>query len=192
MRRKYLAIGAAFAAISCLVLGGLTLGGVTFASTSSDTYRACLKAGLLSHVTQTGTPKCGTGALVVSWDQQGPKGTPGPRGPKGAKGTTGPPGPSGTQTLVVESKTFAAAHNTLSDVTATVTCPAGDVVTGGGYTSTTTSTSFYTRDDGPIRTAAASVWGWHLLARSANDALSTGMTIDVYAICAPGHEIAST
>lgn len=86
MRRRYLAIGAALAALCGATVGGLTLSGVTFASSTTATFSACLKTGRLSAVTETGTPTCGSKATLVTWNQEG---APGPRGKTGAQG---PPG----------------------------------------------------------------------------------------------------
>lgn len=91
MRRRYLVTGIGVAVLSGSVLGGLTLGGVTFASPTTSTYTACVThvGGALYNVTATATPKCFPHDQTITWNQQGPTGTPGPQGPQGPQGKAG-------------------------------------------------------------------------------------------------------
>ena len=74
MKWRYLAAVGATTGLCAATLGGLTAGGLTFASTRQVTYSACLAAGLLSHVTIDGTPKCADHVRVVTWNEHGPVG----------------------------------------------------------------------------------------------------------------------
>jgi hypothetical protein len=115
----------------------------------TDTFFACLgKTGDLSLVRVGQAPTCPVDQVGVSWSQTGPqgskgdkgdpgsqglkgdKGDPGPQGLKGDKGSPGPqglPGASGYSGVEV-----ASAVNTNDVKTATVNCPPGKVVLGGG------------------------------------------------------------
>ncbi|MEI8082053.1 MAG: hypothetical protein WCI74_09435, partial [Actinomycetes bacterium] len=71
------------------------------ATGSSVTYYGCLSSkGALSKVGTVSPPRCPTSSRVISWDSQGPAGTPGiagatgATGAVGATGATGPVGPS--------------------------------------------------------------------------------------------------
>jgi len=91
--------------IAGIVLGsvftGLSIAGASLAShTGSNVYWACLKSGLLSHVTLNSPPAfCNPGSkltgLPVSWNQAGLPGAAGAPGKAGAAGATGPQGPAG-------------------------------------------------------------------------------------------------
>jgi len=91
--------------IAGVVLGsaftGLSVAGASLAShTSSNVYWACLKSGLLSHVTLNSPPAfCTPGSklkgLPVSWGQTGPPGAAGASGQPGAAGAPGAQGPAG-------------------------------------------------------------------------------------------------
>ena len=97
MKWRYLAAVGATTGLCAATLGGLTAGGLTFASTRQVTYSACLAAGLLSHVTIDGTPKCADHVRVVTWNEQGQKGTPGPKGTPGTSILHGTTAPTSTQ-----------------------------------------------------------------------------------------------
>ena len=67
------------------------------ASSTPVSYFACLNAGTLTKV-GTKSPKCPSGAKVITWNQVGPSGAPGAKGDAGApgaKGDTGAPGVKG-------------------------------------------------------------------------------------------------
>ena len=67
------------------------------ASSTPVSYFACLNAGTLTKV-GTKSPKCPSGAKVITWNQVGPSGAPGAKGDTGApgaKGDTGAPGAKG-------------------------------------------------------------------------------------------------
>jgi hypothetical protein len=76
---------------------------VALGDSAPVTYYACLKDGgllvdgTLSNVGTRAPDRCPIGAHVISWNQQGPQGVPGPAGPQGAQGDTGPQGPQGAQ-----------------------------------------------------------------------------------------------
>jgi hypothetical protein len=86
-QRKYLTVCSAIAVLCGATLGGLTLGGVTFASPATNTYSACLVAGILIDVHVNATPTCGHHETLITWNEQGPKGTTGAKGTPGAPGT---------------------------------------------------------------------------------------------------------
>ena len=102
MRTRFLASFAATAVLAGVVLGGLTVGGVTFAATAPATalYSACLTSHgqrNLLDVTITGTPRCKSNQRLVTWNEQGQKGTPGPKGTPGTSILHGTTAPTSTQ-----------------------------------------------------------------------------------------------
>src|ERR1700733_2078124 len=88
---KCIAIGAAVA-----IAGGLAATGVALATTSTNTYTACVTGGgQLYHLTINGTPKCSDDNKTITWNETGPRGYTGSVGPRGKAGATGPTGPQG-------------------------------------------------------------------------------------------------
>lgn len=78
----------------------------------------------------------------------GPAGATGPRGPKGKKGDKGQRGPAGiTDTQIV---TRTSVSSVAIDKTARAFCPAGTVITGGGYTTSTLSTDLVLQRSSPV------------------------------------------
>jgi hypothetical protein len=74
-----------------VLISGTAIGAVAFAQPDGDTFYACEKngsviAGTLSVNTE---PTCRGGAVLTTWNQQGPQGPPGEAGPPGTGGGGG-------------------------------------------------------------------------------------------------------
>jgi hypothetical protein len=121
------------------------------------------KGGILSVVDPSAGQTCSSLQTPISWNQQGPKGDPGPQGSKGDQGPQGNSGPAGPQGPAGEdgtscvnpdgslaspacqgptgpagttTGTVVSGDTDVSDTdfkVKTVTCPSGKVATGGGY-----------------------------------------------------------
>jgi hypothetical protein len=136
-----------------LGIGALALaGGIAYASIpdSNGTIHACLQQtqGQV-RIIDPAQQQCRSNEVAISWSQTGPQGPPGPQGPKGdtgpqgpqgatgpqgAKGDTGPQGPQGpagglSNVQVVHAT---ATPDSGGFATATIDCPAGTTLTGGG------------------------------------------------------------
>jgi collagen triple helix repeat protein len=93
------------ASLATIIAVAFTAGSVFVAlgETPPVTYYACLKDGgllvdgTLSNVGTQPPDRCPLNAHVISWNQQGPQGVPGPAGPQGQQGDAGPQGPQGLQ-----------------------------------------------------------------------------------------------
>jgi hypothetical protein len=78
-----------------VVLASLTAYSVLGVSAQTTvTYYACNAKGTLYSVS-TEPRNCRNGDTMMSWNQVGPQGDPGPAGPAGADGAVGPQGPAG-------------------------------------------------------------------------------------------------
>jgi hypothetical protein len=123
------------AAVGVAVL--LVGGGVAFATIpgSGGAISGCYakKDGTL-RVIDSGA-QCKIGENVLTWNQTGLQGAPGPAGPQGPKGDTGPqgpPGPSASPGFVhVIGNQIAVPEYELTDVA--VECPDGKMAVGGGF-----------------------------------------------------------
>lgn len=138
--------------------------------------------------------QCKHDETALAWNQQGPKGDPGATGPKGDTGATGPQGdpgatgakgdpgatgpqgpqgpqgPAGTSSLTTQVVTQSVSGSTVANRSASVTCPTGYQVTGGGFTASYGGTQEVV-DNRPSGN------GWYV------SVLQTG-NITVYADCA--------
>jgi hypothetical protein len=94
-RRRLTVMGLGLLAASIATVAGAEV-------VSNGTTYACVNnaSGTIHVVTATGT--CGTNEVQLVWNQQGPKGDPGPQGsagaagPQGPQGSQGPAGPQGS------------------------------------------------------------------------------------------------
>ncbi|MGA7672348.1 MAG: hypothetical protein WBW04_18140 [Nitrolancea sp.] len=144
-------------AIACVLATGSVL--VALGDPAPATYYACLKNGNLSDVGTSAPDKCPGQGTVISWNQQGPQGIPGPTGatgpqgpqgdvgPQGAQGVPGPQGPAGSQgapgaqgpagTSGISGYQIVSAAGASSGAdiqTIVAYCPAGKkAISGGGY-----------------------------------------------------------
>jgi len=124
---------------------------------------------------------------------QGPKGATGeqgpagPQGPKGATGATGPQGPAGPQGLQGPTGSpgisglvtvSAASASNSDDKIASVNCPAGKTVVGGGADASGYGAPVALLDSAPLGTN-----GWIALARETT-AFGNNWQLTVFAICA--------
>jgi hypothetical protein len=79
-----------------LVVGVLLIGaGYALATTRTAVIRACINDKSRA-LTVPASGKCARGYRALSWNQQGPRGTPGAKGAAGARGATGSAGGSAT------------------------------------------------------------------------------------------------
>jgi hypothetical protein len=114
------------------------------ATPTPTTYYACINLAGGGHIAMTtadGT--CHASETKISWNQTGPEGPAGAQGPAGPAGLTGPQGPQGpqgpagptqsprTQTVIASEDTIIPAMS--GQLGSLAICPAGTVVTGGGY-----------------------------------------------------------
>jgi hypothetical protein len=110
-------------------------GGIAYASIpdSGGTIHGCyFKAGGLLRVIDTarGQTCHPSFELPLNWNQAGIPGPPGATGPQGPKGDKGDPGITTVRTFEVNSAAVVVDDDRVS---ARVQCPAGSVVTGGGF-----------------------------------------------------------
>lgn len=152
----------------------IALGGVSYAAVTLPNNSVGSKQLRKNAVTAT---KVKNGSLGLGDFKKGQlrKGTRGPQGEQGPRGVAGPSGVSGAH-LVVGNPTTIAAVNGFG--TATVTCPAGEVVLSGNYRQI---------DGGPSITVYRTDitdGGTTFVADGKNTSLSTNRVFSVYAICA--------
>jgi hypothetical protein len=103
---------------------------------SDGVIHACYaKSGGALRVIDASVTNCKAGETSLNWDQQGqpgPKGDPGEPGPPGPQGEQGEPGaPGGLSGYEVRGNAIAVPAG--QRLTATVSCPAGKKVLGGGF-----------------------------------------------------------
>lgn len=112
----------AWVAIGVLV-GAVSYGGIAAAVHDTNTIHACAdnSTGALRLV--KGAEDCRKHETALEWNVEGPQGPQGPAGPQGEPG-----GLSGHEVVAKTSITVAPGQ----EEDATVTCPEGKVVTGGG------------------------------------------------------------
>src|SRR5262249_7849974 len=94
------------------------------------TINGCYSAGGSLKLLTSTRPACPQGDTPIAWNEAG---VPGPQGAIGPQGPQGPQGPAGTVTgyqVVTQSSTLDSGPGSESRF---VQCPAGKVVTGGGY-----------------------------------------------------------
>ena len=113
-------------------------------------------------------------------------GPPGPRGEKGEKGDTGhrgpqgpegPAGPSGVAATQIVTKT--SPSNTSTPKTARAFCPAGTVLTGGGFSTSVLSTELVLRESSPLGSS------WEVnVAEDADFPNNIAWSVTAHAICA--------
>src|SRR5262245_26420958 len=86
-------------AVVVAVAGGGTAVALAVDQPSPDVFKACLRhnqGGLYNVTANPGSPPdCQPNDALVSWNQTGPAGAPGPQGPKGDPGLQGPQGERG-------------------------------------------------------------------------------------------------
>ena len=117
---------------------------------------------------------------------EGPQGDPGSQGAQGVQGTPGPQGPAGpsnSQRPPAQSVTSAAAAPANTIVSATVTCPSGTKILGGGGTYTVSNANQYSRV-AIVQSYPSAANAWTFAVR-VNTALGAGVTLTVstYAVC---------
>jgi hypothetical protein len=95
---RRMAIGGAVAAA---IAGAGSAVALAVERPSSDVFQACLRhnQGGLYHVTvnPSSPPACQPHDTLITWNESGPAGPPGPQGPKGDPGPQGPKGDPGPQ-----------------------------------------------------------------------------------------------
>jgi hypothetical protein len=108
-------------------------GGIAYAAIpdAGGTIHACLNNQGQVRIIDTAQQQCKANETAISWSQTGPQGPQGPTGPQGPQGATGAQGPQGSlgDVQVVHAT---AAPDSGGFATATVNCPAGTTLTGGG------------------------------------------------------------
>lgn len=117
-----------------------------------------------------------SGALPLS---AGPQGIQGPRGIQGAPGAAGPPGP--TQVTYVHSPLIPAPVG--KSTPGVVSCPSGQVVTGGGVEQVAKETNVTVNSSLPIKWPQGSPYPNTWLAWVNNPAGGYSYSFIVYAIC---------
>jgi hypothetical protein len=107
----------------------------------------------------------------------GPAGARGPRGPKGKKGDKGARGPAGiTDTRIV---TKSSGNSPAADKRARAFCPAGTVITGGGYSTSALSTDLVLQRSSPVANS------WEVIvAAKAGFPNGVAWSVSAHAICA--------
>ncbi|HEU5381997.1 MAG TPA: hypothetical protein VFV38_41790, partial [Ktedonobacteraceae bacterium] len=161
------------------------------ADTTPTTYYACvnMKTGSIYMVNAGDT--CQKGYTPINWNQvgpqgpQGPQGSAGPAGPQGPQGQQGPAGP--TQTLSVQ--TVNSGIVTVSpgeEVENRVFCPAGTVVSGGGFavTGTRDNATWLVIHSEDFVASGSSLAGWEVdMEEPATDPLTALFEFEVYTLC---------
>ena len=182
---------AALIALSFFVVAGVALGpgrGTGLAQ-SSTTYTGCLDSnGTLFNVATGDAPKFACrGRPIMSWKASaisGPRGGRGPRGAQGRRGRIGETGPQGergpqgrrgAQEPMVVVYTMAGSSEGSGGrlMVAEASCRAGDVLTGGGFTTTGTLV-------GSTPLGGQTPTGWRALALA--DESSTSV-VEAHAVC---------
>jgi hypothetical protein len=107
----------------------------------------------------------------------GPAGARGPRGAQGDRGPRGPTGPSGiTDTQIVTKST---GSSTAATKTVRAFCPAGTVLTGGGYSTSALSTDLVLQRSSPVGNS------WEVIvAAKLGFPSGVGWSVSDYAMCA--------
>ncbi len=192
---KQVAARTTFAAAGAVVALGVGVTAV-YAATTDPVITGCFHKtnGNFRIVSSTGD--CKSQETALQWNKQGLQGNPGPQGPVGDPGAKGDPGPQGepgprgdpgpagapgpvgprgpagaSDQQIVSSTATVAPQATLA---ASVGCPAGKVVTGGGV-------NVAGSDLRVVGSFPASPTTWQ--ARVFNPALITPNTMTVYAVC---------
>jgi hypothetical protein len=105
----------------------------------------------------------------------GKDGVAGPAGPKGDTGAQGPAGSvAGTRVLSTTS-----ANNTAANKTLTVSCQAGEAMTGGGYMTNVLSTQLVLRRSSPLGNNS-----WTADVNEVGLSASIAWALTVYVVCA--------
>lgn len=162
--------GALFGAV--LVVLAIGVGVATGAIPSANgVIHACHKTAAgeqtLRVIDTEGGVHCKATETALAWNHHGPKGD---TGATGAQGPQGPQGPAGTSSLSTQVVTQSVSGSTVANRSASVTCPTGYQVTGGGFTASYGGTQVVV-DNRPSGN------GWYV------SVLQTG-NITVYADCA--------
>src|SRR5262249_10242925 len=134
--------------VGAALLGGVLVRGASAAPSTPTptTFYACVNPAAGGHIAMTtATGTCAPPDTKISWNQTGPAGPAGPQGPQGSQGpqgATGPQGPQGpagpTQTPQVQEASHSKVIPAMSGSGfATVSCPAGMIATGGGFSTQT-------------------------------------------------------
>jgi Collagen triple helix repeat (20 copies) len=183
---------ATIATVLVAIVAALAVG--HYAAAATSTLRGCAnkRTGALRLAAS-----CHRNERAVSWNIQGTPGATGPAGPTGpagaigatgargatgANGANGATGPAGPASVGEESASFSIAAN--KPTTETISCPMGDVATGGGGTDND-SPGAYIIEDFPEPAAGGcqgtSATGWRV---TWDNTTSSAVTVWVYAICA--------
>lgn len=156
------------AALAVLAAGGSAVALAT-STTSPNAYAGCLsKAGALSnvHVNPKHRVRCSKGNKLMRWNQTGPAGPPGPQGPAGPAGAS----------LTINGTVVSQANNSVPSETSgtlNLSCPAGDIATGGGGGFPTAGiTGLAIADSEPLLTGSTPT-GWHLIVTNTSSATAT-------------------
>lgn len=157
------------------------------------------KSGGTLHVIDAATRSCKASETAIAWNQAGPVGpmgatgpagatgaagatgpigAPGPVGPAGATGPTGATGPAGASG--VTGYKIVSADGASGAETASVYCPLGKRVLGGGASSSNSEWYVYTSQ--PI--GLGSGWSASIGLNADGRPFTTSPTLSVYAICA--------
>ena len=169
------------------VIGGLVLAGgaVAFAAIPNPTtgvISGCYTTAsphVLRVIDTAKTPKCPTGTTALNWNQKGPQGVQGPAGPAGSQG------PPGVGSIEVVPYSISVVGNP-QWLAGTAKCPAGSVVTGGGFSQTDTGAgqADVVMSSVPLRATDGSPGydGWQVLLKVVPD---TGNQhgLSVWAVC---------
>jgi hypothetical protein len=127
-----IAVGVASAAIGC---GLAVAAGVSLPFTGDgNTITGCYSSGGALKVRTPSEPTCPKGYQPISWGVTGPQGPAGPQGPQGPQGAQGPQGPAGTIASLQVRRVASGdvSIGVYGEADASVMCPAGSLVTGGG------------------------------------------------------------
>jgi hypothetical protein len=185
-RGRLAGIAAAVTIIPASGVGAALASGVTLPfSGDGNTINGCYSTGGALKVLTAAQPTCPDGYQPIHWNVTGPQGPAGPQGPVGPQGpagdpgTQGPAGPQGPPGL--SGWTPRTIVHTLADgdgEQATVGCPAGEDILGGGVTSHP-DVALDIGESGPGVNQYGS--GWVALVTN-----TSGITVDVtvWAICA--------
>jgi Collagen triple helix repeat (20 copies) len=107
----------------------------------------------------------------------GPAGARGPQGAKGDRGPRGPAGPSGITDTQIVTKTSGLSPATTK--TTRAFCPAGTVLTGGGYSTSALSTDLVLQRSSPVGNS------WEVIvAAKAGFPSGVAWSVSDYAMCA--------
>lgn len=177
-----------------LVTVGITGGAEALASGSSE---APLIHGCVSRASHELSLRhgasCPSGTYGIAWNRTGPRGLAGAAGARGPRGATGAAGPAGaTGPAGSTGATGAAGATNVSVHTATynlsadngggtaISCPAGEVATGGGASTGHDADGLTVSYSNPVpSTGTPTAWE-----AAINNTTSSGVTVTVYVICA--------